>query len=439
MILVPTKTTSKESSPLQIAPTKEKPTATSFADLLKGVGYKKDNKIGESQHVNNKQEDINTKTNANKEANKETKTSTKKDSLLSLLKNESSEESLEVNPKFSQMLGKDGMKALINEAKKFLQTQIKDSEGYKRAEIQVLPKTIKGLLKAAKEFGIDVSKITLQELKGDGKQLQILNNDAKNQTMQKDLQNMPLFKAQESLAGASTQQLVQIKQQKLDEKSEKHKSNDPLRLLLRGESVNKETTLSLEATKVLATTTTEEKPMPSRTLESLLRSETSENSTKNTDAIFKTDGAHKAESLDVKINEAKQMVKYLSSDVKNAIEDYKSPFTRVRLQLNPQNMGEMDLTVVQRGNNLHVNLSSNNAAINTLLLHANELRQQLQNSGINNATFNFSNHSDSGANHSQQEQRQQEQKAHKTYEALAKEDATEEVLSSLEIIVPRYI
>lgn len=427
MILVPTKTTSKESSPLQITPTKEKSSALSFADLLKGVGYKKDIKVGEQESPKNKQEEVKNGINI------ENKSDTKKDSLLSLLKNESSEESLEVNPKFSQMLGKDGMKALINEAKKFLQTQIKDSEGYKRAEIQTLPKTIKGLLKAAKEFGVDLSKITLEELKGDSKQLQ-------NQTMLKDLQNIPLFKAKEVLAGASTQQIVQIKQQKLDEKQEKGKSNDPLKLLLRGEnSANRETTLSIEATKVLATSTTEEKPLPSRTLESLLRSETNETSAKNTDTIFKTDGAHKAESLDVKINEAKQMVKYLSSDVKNAIEDYKSPFTRVRLQLNPQNMGEMDLTVVQRGNNLHVNLSSNNAAINTLLLHANELRQQLQNSGINNATLNFSNHSDSGANHSQQEQRQQEQKAHKTYEALAKEEITEEVLSSLEIIVPRYI
>ena len=51
----------------------------------------------------------------------------------------------------------------------------------------------------------------------------------------------------------------------------------------------------------------------------------------------------------MKLNEAKQMIKYLAPDVKSAIEDYKSPFTRVKLQLNPQKLGEVDLTIVQRG------------------------------------------------------------------------------------------
>ncbi|MDY0116960.1 MAG: flagellar hook-length control protein FliK [Sulfurimonadaceae bacterium] len=433
MILVPTKTSSNENSPLQIAPTKEKSTALSFADLLKGVGYKKDAQSSAFEKSHAKQEQLKADPKA------EVKTDIKKDTFLSLLKNEPAEQPLEVNPKLSQMLGKEGMKVLIDDAKKYLQTQITESEGYKRAEIKTIPKTLKGLVKVAKELGVDVSKITIEELKNDNKQqLYNLNNNGKNQAGLKDLLNTPLFKAQESLAGTSTQQIVQIKQQKLEEKPQNQKTNDPLRLLLRGESVSaNETALSLEATKVLATSKTEEK-VPSRTLESLLRSETSESS-KNTDAVFKTDSAHKAESLDVKINEAKQMVKYLSNDVKNAIDDYKSPFTRVRIQLNPQNMGEMDLTIVQRGNNLHVNLSSNNAAINTLVLHANELRQQLQNSGINNATLNFNNQSESGANHSHQEQRQQEQRGHKTYESLAEAEAGEEILSSLEIIVPRYI
>ena len=83
------------------------------------------------------------------------------------------------------------------------------------------------------------------------------------------------------------------------------------------------------------------------------------------------------------------MVKYLSQDVKSAINDYKSPFTRVQVQLHPQKLGEIDLTVVQRGKNLHINLSSNNAAVNTLAMNANDLKVQLNNNGINNASLNF--------------------------------------------------
>jgi len=141
----------------------------------------------------------------------------------------------------------------------------------------------------------------------------------------------------------------------------------------------------------------------------------------------------------VKLNEAKQMMKYLSSDVKTAIEDYKSPFTRVKIQLNPQKLGEVDLTIVQRGKNLHVNLSSNNAAINTLSMNVNELRTQLSNNGINNATFNFSNQSDSSNSSSQQQSRQHGRQAEKEYSYFENEESNERVLSSLEIIVPQYV
>jgi flagellar hook-length control protein FliK len=135
------------------------------------------------------------------------------------------------------------------------------------------------------------------------------------------------------------------------------------------------------------------------------------------------------------------MIKYLSNDVKNAIDDYKSPFTRVKIQLNPAHLGEVDLTVVQRGKNLHVNISSNNVAVNTLAMNANELRTQLSNSGINNATLNFSDSSQNSNSNTgeQHQQRQNEQRAHEEYSYFENEETHEEILSSLEIIVPRYI
>ncbi|MDQ1338356.1 MAG: flagellar hook-length control protein FliK [Campylobacterota bacterium] len=179
-----------------------------------------------------------------------------------------------------------------------------------------------------------------------------------------------------------------------------------------------------------------------KTLEQLLQGE-SFAPQQNENQSFKLDSilTYKTDSLEVKMNEAKQMIKYLSNDVKNAIDDYRSPFTRVRVQLNTQNLGEIDLTVVQRGKNLHVNISSNNAAINTLSMNINELRVQLSNNGINSATFNFSSGSQSGdanANAGQQH-KQNEQKAHQEYNYFKAEETSEEILSSLEIIVPRYI
>ena len=255
----------------------------------------------------------------------------------------------------------------------------------------------------------------------------------------------PLLKAQ-TTAEPSTAQIVQTKLTgvfKIEEKTPKEKVDETLQLLLRGEKAVKASTgmtadFSVATARVIASNSATEAV---KSLESLLHSDTSESNSNSS----KVDGltAHKADSFEVKLAEAKQMIKYLSNDVKTAIEDYKSPFTRVKVQLNPQRLGEVDVTIIQRGKNLHVNLSSNNTAINTLAMNANELRAQLTNSGINNASLNFNNSSqNSEQNASQQQQNNQQQKeAHEEYGILQQfdnEEANEEILSSLEIVVPNY-
>ncbi|MBU1927566.1 flagellar hook-length control protein FliK [bacterium] len=253
------------------------------------------------------------------------------------------------------------------------------------------------------------------------------------------LKETPLFKAQERTEH-TTEQFVQTKQFKIEEKTPKQKADETLKLLLRGEKPTQSTRVltpdfSVATAKVLASTAPTE---GAKSFEQLLRGEEKENTTTS-----KLDGltTHKADSLEVKLNEAKQMIKYLSSDVKTAIEDYKSPFTRVKIQLNPQRLGEVDLTIVQRGKNLHVNISSNNTAINTLVMNANELKTQLNNNGIQNATLNFSNNSQGDNSSSfggQQQSRQNEQKAREEYNYFGEEEANEEILSSLEIVISHY-
>jgi len=96
---------------------------------------------------------------------------------------------------------------------------------------------------------------------------------------------------------------------------------------------------------------------------------------------------------------------------------------------------------VQRGKNLHVNLSSNNTAINTLALNANDLKVQLHNNGIQNASLNFNNNSQGSefTNGGQaQQQQQQRQNARDEYNYFENEETNEEILSSLEIVVPNY-
>lgn len=531
---------SSSSSPSSLSTPKDKP-ILSFSDLLRGASDKKDAKLIQNGSL------ILALESEEKSVKTAKSTSSKTDSLLSLLKNEENLtphktiEPLELNPKLTAALTKTEIRALVSDAKNYLKEKIQESDGYKRAETKELPNTLKGLVEVAKKFGIEINKISFEEVKAhaevkvqtlkvekqedikatmpketvqdkkvslekelkaempkeavqdkkvnfekelkteaskevaEDKKSKNLNleekqknttinnaliskteqneikseikNDDKFTELQKEIKSTPLFKAQVAVEHTTTEQIVQAKANsssfKVDQKTSKERADETLKLLLRGEKPSlKDSVLtadfSVATAKVIAPTATTES---AKTLEHLLHGDSSSAQQSPSSAKMELLTTHKSDSFELKLNEAKQMIKYLSADVKNAIEDYRSPFTRVKVQLNPQNLGEVDLTIVQRGKNLHVNISSNNTAINTLSMNANELRTQLSNSGINNATLNFSNNSqNSDTNASgQHQQRQNEQRAHEEYNYFEKEETSEEILSSLEIIVPRYI
>jgi len=471
------------SSPLNLSSSDEEP-KISFSELLKGINPKKDDKVIQHGAIVLALE-------SDQEVVKENFKSVGKDTLLSLLKTDEKMvlkdgEPLELNPKITQNLSIKEIKNLIAGAKEYLKEKILQSDGFKDAQIKELPKTLKGLSELAQRIGIDVSKITVEEVQtktiipaelkntlkeeakfkvqSDVKELKntpqeqvvfkevktkaTIKIDDKNQAIQivedKKIEvpkqtplakETPLFKAQ-TPSEHTTEQLVASKQFKVEEKTSKTRADETLKLLLRGEKQIQTNSIltadfSVATAKVIAPTATSE---ATKALESLLHGESSEGSNSS-----KIDGLTtlKADSFELKLNEAKQMIKYLSSDVKTAIEDYKSPFTRVKVQLNPQKLGEIDLTIVQRGKNLHINLSSNSTAINTLSLNANELRTQLTNNGINNASLNFTSQDSSHSSAGEQEQHRQQQ-ANKEYSHFKNEEHSEEILNSLEIVVPNY-
>ncbi len=540
--------TSSSSSPLNLSTPSDEPEIP-FSELLKGVSEKKDGKAIQNGSL------ILSLDNEEKGA-KNSKSSSKTDTLLSLLKNEENpslkvkEEPLELNPKLTATLTTKEIKTLVAEAKNYLKDKILSSDDFKKSSIKELPKTLKGLVEVAKKFGIDISKITIEEVKAHSdikpntkiedvktlavkennkspqqeiaqekrvaikdvvtseskednqdkkvlikdivqekkeaikeivqdkkavttepkaitphvadkekniitktaspneqtQQVKEIRSDEKFTQIQREVKATPLFKAQATVEHTTTEQIVQVKANsslKVEQKTPKDKADETLKLLLRGEKPSMKNPaltadFSVATAKVIAPNATTD---ISKSIEALLRGDSSseQGTTSKVDGLTTS----KADSFEVKLNEAKQMIKYLSNDVKTAIEDYKSPFTRVKIQLNPQRLGEVDLTVVQRGKNLHVNISSNNTAVNTLAMNANELRVQLSNSGINNATLNFSNNSQNGENAQQQQQNHQKQKeAHEEYGILRKfdnEEVNEEILSSLEIIVPQYV
>lgn len=577
------KQTSVSSSSLSLTTeTQEKGgSSLSFSELLKSVSSNKDDK-----EIQNGALILSLVDTKDAKISKDTKV----DTLLSLLKGEVSIdedlELVEINPKLTSALSIDELKGLIKDAKEYLKGQILQSVGFKKSEIQALPKTLKGLAAVATKFDIDISKITIEEVQANGKiaqkgeakisipEAKVVINTQEKETVKEDVKNPkgelgellkkdfksenriakktdireesksvevkridikdepksgevkksivprnthkvdvkpeeieatkkeikhtqnevivddievkakvknskssislkqtqeipddvkhseqiktetnrqevarelpkalksePLFKAQASKE-ITTEQLVNTKAIAAEVKAPKKKAEETLKMLLQGDKAikneaNMTADFSVATARVIAPKATTE---VSKSLNSLLHDDPSDN-TQKLDGV----NVSKADSFEVKLNEAKQMTKYLSSDIKSAIEDYKSPFTRIKVQLNPQRLGAVDLTIVQRGKNLHINLSSNNTAINTLSMNVNDLKMQLSSSGINNATLNFNNNSqnsESGFNGQQQQNSHKEKEAKNEYEHFENEEKNEEILNSLEIVVPYYV
>ncbi len=352
------------------------------------------------------------------------------------------------------------VKLLIADAKIYLKQKIVKSEEYKKIDMKELPKTLKNLDFLAKKFGIDVRKISLEEVKEVNQELkqQILKLPANTiKTSTKITQAQEKIEKTEPL-----EQLLKtfVKKDGNSLEITKEKKSSPSKIeVLKEKRIDKKDSIqddkkyNIKSQKIDISNTvqqTQQIAVPiadaTKKLEALLNSKKdAREEKKDTTHITKNEivtNTQKIESLEVKFNEAKQMMKYLSSDVKTVIDDYKSPFTRVKVQLNPQKLGDVDLTVVQRGKNLHVNISSNNSAINTLSMNIQELRIQLNNSGLNNATINFNNseqNSSSNNFNGEQNHQQEQQNAKEEYSYFDNDETGEEIMSAVEIIIPNYV
>ena len=120
-----------------------------------------------------------------------------------------------------------------------------------------------------------------------------------------------------------------------------------------------------------------------------------------------------------------------TNDLKEKMDAYKPPLMKVKMALNPKNLGEVEVTLIHRGNNLHVNITSNTNTMSLFTQNQAEFKNSLVNMGFTNLEMNFS---DQGKNSRQNQQSNKKNGA--SFEEYNNKDEQE---SSIELIVPRYI
>jgi len=124
--------------------------------------------------------------------------------------------------------------------------------------------------------------------------------------------------------------------------------------------------------------------------------------------------------LKLKTIQAKETIKHFNQNLDEAIKNYKPPVSKVNIELNPKNLGKVEVSIIQRGNNIQINMNTDQNNVALFQQHQAEFRQALSNIGFSNIDMNF--------NSQNQDKEKKHNQAKKTY----KENEVEEV-SDIEI------
>ncbi|MEA3523851.1 MAG: flagellar hook-length control protein FliK [Campylobacterota bacterium] len=382
-------------------------------------------------------------------------------------------ESQFLHPKMINMLEPKDIKLVVNSAKTYLKEQIDVIIKEQNIDIKSMPQTLKGLSEMAKKLGVNLEKITLDHIALPKIQEQVKAQKEPIPLLDMKKQEIPVqtasirsafipkesqeIKKQEPLQRAlHVKSENHVKAEPLHVKSENHVKAEPLHVK---DTQEKITPVKIDISKVITKTIEADLPQTSKPLElnkeqakltvnkslsDLLHTDTKSDGddtvviktvttqTKVSESSFVNIAS--SDSLEVKAKEAQQMVRHFATDIKEAVENYKPPFTRLKMTLNPAKLGEVDVTLIQRGNNVHINISSNNTALTVLSQNINDLKTQLTNSGVVNTSMQFST---SHGEHQHQEGRHQQFQTYKDLDQMSEEEL--EIITSMEIILPRYV
>lgn len=82
--------------------------------------------------------------------------------------------------------------------------------------------------------------------------------------------------------------------------------------------------------------------------------------------------------------------------LKQEIINYKPPLSKLTLELNPANLGSIEVNITHQGKNLQLQLNGNQNTINLFIQNQSDLRSALSQIGYENVTMSFSNGSQMG-------------------------------------------
>lgn len=140
---------------------------------------------------------------------------------------------------------------------------------------------------------------------------------------------------------------------------------------------------------------------------------------------------------------ARESVRNFAQSLREEILNYKPPITKLSLELNPQNLGTLELTITKKGKDLHVQVISNSAAIGLFMQNQTDFKNNLAQIGFENVDLSFSANDGGGGKNqgSQGENSSQNDGFSESSEPEGNKNSLEELSSGqmqMNIVLPKY-
>lgn len=316
-------------------------------------------------------------------------------------------------------------------------------------------KNILDLIKLSDKFNLGLSKITITKENLDTLKKEFITLNSKgffdfNEVMLDNFSKQRTAKIETATAAADIsksplQKLISSQNQPVFKTEPKKES----KIEIRSSATNKNKEVSVEeylakitqkALKESNTTpkteqNTKQSEIKTPSLSGLLNKEdktdTNQPKEATTDSLAIKDTIASAK-IHTKQNQNQRTLSSFANDLQEKISEYKPPITRFHITLNPANLGEVEVTMLNRGSNLHINFTSNNQVMQIFLQNQAEFKNSLVNMGFTELSMNFSDQR--GQNNSNDQRKLRPNNNDKN-------GGDEQILSeqSIEIVIAKYV
>ncbi len=112
--------------------------------------------------------------------------------------------------------------------------------------------------------------------------------------------------------------------------------------------------------------------------------------------IANAESTTKAEQLGSKLFDARETMRHFAHNLRSEIQNYKPPLTKITLELQPANLGSVEVSIISQGKNIQIQLNAPQNTLNLFIQNQSDLRTALSQIGYDNVAMSFSNGSQMG-------------------------------------------